>query len=85
MSRMSAEDKAKLFRLDHTDDISRLTMLRPATIRTLNEQKIFVIEDLVQLEPVALMTVCGIDEDEREKLLDITMLFFNGAYDNLHG
>ena len=85
MSRMSVEDRAQLFRLDHTDNISRLSMLSPETIRTLNEQKIFVIEDLVQLEPVALMTVCGIDEDEREMLLDITMFFFNGAYDNLHG
>ena len=85
MSRMSVEDKAILFRLDHEDDISRLSMLDPATIKTLKDQKIFVIEDLVQLEPVALMTVDGIDEDERALLLDITMFFFNGAYDNLHG
>ena len=85
MSRLSVEDKALLSRLQPTDDILRLDMLKVRTINTLKEQKIFTIDDLVQLEPVALMPVGGIDYDDRELLLDITQYLFEGAYDNLHG
>ena len=85
MSRLSVEDKALLSRLHSMDDISCLDMLKVRTIATLKEQKVFTIEDLVQLEPVALMPIGGIDYDDREMLLDITQFLFNGAYDNRHG
>lgn len=85
MSRLSVEDKELLSVLHLTDPVTRLDMLKLRTIETLEEQKVLTIEDLVQLEPVALMPIGGIDEEDRELLLDITQYLFNGAYDNLHG
>ena len=85
MSRLSVEDKELLSKLHSTDPVTRLNMLKLRTIETLKEQKVFTIEDLVQLEPVALMPIGGIDVDDRDLLLDITQYLFNGAYDNLHG
>ncbi len=85
MSRLSVEDKEFLSKLHSTDPVTRLNMLKLRTIETLKEQKVFTIEDLVQLEPVALMPIGGIDVDDRDLLLDITQYLFNGAYDNLHG
>lgn len=85
MSRLSVEDKEFLSTLHLTDPITRLDMLKLRTIQTLEEQKVFTIEDLVQLEPVALMPIGGIDVEDRRLLLDITQYLFNGAYDNLHG
>ena len=79
------EDKEFLSTLHLTDPVTRLNMLKLRTIETLKEQKVFTIEDLVQLEPVALMPIGGIDVDDRDLLLDITQYLFNGAYDNLHG
>ena len=85
MSRLSVEDKELLSKLHSTDPVTRLNMLKLRTIETLKEPKVFTIEDLVQLEPVALMPIGGIDVDDRDLLLDITQYLFNGAYDNLHG
>ena len=85
MSRLSVEDKEFLSTLHLTDPVTRLNMLKLRTIETLKEQKVFTIEDLVQLEPVALMPIGGIDVEDRDLLLDITQYLFNGAYDNLHG
>ena len=85
MSRLSVEDKELLSSLHLIDPVTRLNMLKLRTIQTLKEQKVFTIEDLVQLEPVALMPIGGIDVEDRNLLLDITQFLFNGAYDNLHG
>ncbi|MBR0134382.1 hypothetical protein IJM16_03915 [Candidatus Saccharibacteria bacterium] len=60
-------------------------MLKVRTVKLLREQNIWTIDDLLQLEPVALMPIGGIEDDQRDLLLAITNFLFNGAYDNLHG
>ena len=84
MYQLSVEDKEYLSHVNPDDDITCLDMLKLRTIRTLQEQKIFTIEDLVRLEPVALMPIGGIDLDDRDMLLSITQFLFRGAYDDLH-
>ncbi len=85
MYQLSVEDREYLSKLKPEDDIWSLDMLKVRTIKLLREQKIWTIDDLLQLEPVALMPIGGIEVDERDLLLAITNFLFNGAYDNLHG
>lgn len=85
MYQISESDKQVLFRIDGTDSVTRLTMLKPETIEALSKAHISIIEDLARYEPFWLMGIDGVPDDEINKLDKIYHFIFDDAFSNLHG
>ena len=80
MYQITKRDENVLFRLERTDDIAKLTMLKPATIEKLRtEQGVNMIEDMPRLDMIWLDEVDGIPETEKEKIEAICRFLLHGA------
>ena len=87
MSRLSVEDEDLICSLCSSDDITCLSMLKQCTIDSLKKQHVITMQDLMPHARFALMTLLGIEEDQRELLLDITeqLKLSDIAHEDLHG
>ena len=70
-----------LFRIKSTDEISKLTMMRPETIETLKRAHIEIVGDLLQ---ASIRKITGISAAEEDKL-DEVCRFLRDTPDGLHG
>jgi hypothetical protein len=80
MYQFTKQDQNVLFRLERTDDIAKLTMLKPATIETLRTDGcVNMINDLPRLDMIWLDETDSIPESEKQKIEAICRFFIHGA------
>ena len=80
MYQFTKQDQNVLFRLERTDDIAKLTMLKPATIETLRtDGRVNMINDLPRLDMIWLDETDSIPESEKQKIEAICRFFIHGA------
>ncbi len=85
MYQVNERDKQILFRVDPTDQISKLTMMKPETIAALEHAHVEIVEDPYRLAPIWLIDIKGVSEEEKDKLDAVYRYLFFDAFDNLHG
>ncbi len=80
MYQFTKRDENVLFRLERTDDIAKLTMLKPATIEVLRtEGEMGTVEDLPKLDMIWLDDTDAIPEAEKAKIEAICRFLLHGA------
>ena len=80
MYQFTKQDQNVLFRLEGTDDIAKLTMLKPATIEKLRtDGRVNMIDDLSHLDMIWLDETDSIPESEKQKIEAICRFFIHGA------
>ncbi len=85
MYQLTYSQRRVLMNIHEMDSISFLPALDGGTIATLQEHGIHVVEDLINLEPIALLDIPEISVTEKDKLKVIYDFLFGDAYENLHG